>query len=238
MSESKVMRVSKKEQDLIVLTRKIGMNNFLKALEREKNKEIPTVILDMFFKALKDNDIININEFFSNKDKDKTTIIEIIKKYLYENKTIIISGSIGSGKTTLLKTLFYMEDEEKEIVLLEDKYDGINSDKLTSNINKIEFDDLSYFLTAKESKTYIFDNIDEDILYKKLFVISCNQAVLTTVNYPKKFKTFKEYTDSVKEKSMLNINPNINNLDFLEIKLGDKLGYVKELITQNEIIKF
>lgn len=131
LNKNKVMRVTKREENLLLFLRNNDLEKITKQLRdvfmyASHNIEasyLKSLISILSFNELLDIELLLKNEFITIEQ------ITTILKALYENKNIIITGRVAVGKTTLMNIILNLI-EKKDIVLINNR---VNEFKITDN---------------------------------------------------------------------------------------------------------
>lgn len=186
LNKSKVMRVTKREEDLLLFLRNNDLEKITKQLRdvfmyASHNIEasyLKSLISILSFNELLDIELLLKNEFITIEQ------ITTILKALYENKNIIITGRLGVGKNTLMNIILNLL-EEKDLLLINN---GLNEFKLTESCKS------SNNITML-SKNISIEDISNPNYDRSLFVVDeiCDRtsmlSLLTALNTGKQVFT-------------------------------------------------
>ncbi|MES5837667.1 ATPase, T2SS/T4P/T4SS family [Bacillus cereus group sp. MG11] len=185
--QTKVMRLDTKEQGLIELLRKEGVEPLTRLLEmaldnpdtyndeRMKNEEyVKTLRNGKWIRSILENETFLLKDLESC-DYLSSVQIEKFKKAIQENKNIVITGTTGAGKTVLLNALLKYQLErfpERKSVVIEN-YPEISPNIDFENKNLLIRDDgdfsmrsLRFLQDSNEPSRLIVGELmaDEDFL--------------------------------------------------------------------------
>ncbi|WP_242299118.1 ATPase, T2SS/T4P/T4SS family [Bacillus cereus group sp. BfR-BA-01382] len=185
--QTKVMRLDTKEQGLIELLRKEGVEPLTRLLEmaldnpdtyndeRMKNEEyVKTLRNGKWIRSILKNETFSL-ENIDSCDYLLSVQIEEIKKAIHENKNIVITGTTGVGKTVLLNALLKYQLErfpERKSVVIENhpeispNIDFENKNLLIRDDGDFSMRSLRFLQDSNEPSRLIIGELmaDEDFL--------------------------------------------------------------------------
>lgn len=223
LNKSKVMRVTKREEELLLFFRNNDIQEITKQLKNVfmySANDIKAPYLKDLIAIIGFNEALDIELLLKNKFitmEQLTTILNAI----YENKNIIITGKVGVGKTVLMNVILNLLDK-KNLLLM---YTGSNEFNLTETCKNSN--DISIL-----SKNISMEDISNPNYNNSLFVIDeiSNRTnmltLLTALNTGKQIFTTAPYycgKDNIK--------------DVLIDRLKDDFSdYVKNTLNSNKFV--
>lgn len=223
--ETKVMRLSRMEQNVIELLRekKEQVNHELRVLlNREDSSD--------FLKVKELKRIIEDRTFFNSEKFELDNMVElniltenqscILKEALAKNRNILIVGRTGAGKTTLLTAMLkYRFDNfpDRRTVLVEKtselkEHVPINSSTITREAGGLKLSDLS-FLNNKVSQFVISEINEYEDVQSIQYALDEGSSVIATMqgeDWSLRLKVLGENNISLKGEEFVVVNININ----------------------------